>query len=335
MGVNDQRGQRSGAAVSVVVPSFNHSSYIETCLRSVFNQSMPPDRLLVIDDGSTDDSVRIIERLLTGCPFPAGLVSRSNKGLSATLNEGLERTTGEFFAYLGSDDSWHPDRLRLGVDALRENPEAVLSYGDCLLIDSEGRVISDSRRRRPHRPDVTLEDLFRFSSLPLTPTITYRRAALEQVGGWNESTFLEDYESDLMLRSLGPFAFIPRMLGSWRQHEGQVSKHLQSVMDEALATQRRVAHRLGIPDAELASYQASVRFFYGEQFLRVGQWRKGVALTVGSLSAVPSPSALVDRALRIAIPSRLVRARRDLLTRRASRRLAPNLTADDRSTVQR
>ena len=321
--------------MSVVVPSFNHSRYIETCLRSVFDQTLPPDRLLLIDDGSTDDSVRIIERLLAACPFPAELVSRPNKGLSATLNEGLERTAGEFFAYLGSDDSWHPDRLRLGVDALQANPEAVLSYGDCLLIDGEGRVISDSRRRRPHRPDVTLDDLFRFRSLPLTPTITYRRTALEQVGGWNESSFLEDYESDLMLRSLGPFAFIPRMLGSWRQHEAQVSKHLQSVMEEALATQRRVAGSIGVPDAELASYQASVRFFYGEQFLRAGQWRKGVALTVGNLAGAPSPSALVDRALRIAVPSRLVRARRDLLTRRAARRQAPKLSADSRPTVQR
>jgi alpha-1,3-rhamnosyltransferase len=324
----DEQGRQLGTAtVSVVIPSFNHAAYVEACLRSVFNQSMPPDHLLVIDDGSEDDSVRIIERLLNACPFPAELVSRPRKGLSATLNEGFRRTTGEFFAYIGSDDIWQPDRLKLGVQALRASPEAVLSYGECLFIDGQGRVISDSRRQRLHSPDVSLDDLFRFWSLPLTPTITYRRAAVEQVG-WNESSFLEDYESDLMLRSRGPFVFIPHVLGAWRQHAAQVSKHLEPVMEEALAIQRRVASRLGIPDRQLARYQASVRFFYGGQFLRTGQWRRGVALTMQNLSAAPPPSALVDRALRIAIPSRLVRARRDLLTRRSARRRARDLTTD-------
>jgi hypothetical protein len=66
-------------------------------------------------------------------------------------------------------------------------------------------------------------------------------------------------------------------------------------------------------------YQAGVRFFYGEQFLRTGQWKRGVALTVQNLAAAPSASAVLDRALRIAIPSRIVRARRDYLTHRAAR----------------
>jgi alpha-1,3-rhamnosyltransferase len=334
MSMSDGQPRQFGAAaVSVVIPSFNHAAYVEACLRSVFNQSLPPDQLLVIDDGSEDDSVRIIEKLLNTCPFPAELISRPRKGLSATLNEGLRRTSGEFFAYIGSDDIWHPDRLKLGVEALRANPDAVLSYGECLFIDDQGRVISYSRRRWPHSPDVSLEDLFRFRSLPLTPTITYRRAAAEQVG-WNESSFLEDYESDLMLRSLGPFVFVPHVLGSWRQHAAQVSKQLQPAMEEALATQRRVASRLGIPDRELARYQASVRFFYGEQFLRTGQWRRGVALTMQNFSAAPSPSALVDRALRIAIPSRLIRARRDLLTRRSARRQAPDGAREAQPTLQ-
>lgn len=314
-----RRGQACSETISVVIPSFNHAGYVEECLRSVFSQSQPPDHLLVIDDGSEDDSLRIIDKLLNECPFPAELISRPRKGLTATLNEGLRETSGDFFAYVGSDDIWHPDRVKLGVEALRANPQAVLSYGECLFIDAEGRVIADSRSRRHNIPDVSLHELFQFRSLPLTPTITYRRSALQHVG-WNESSFLEDYESDLMLRSIGPFQYVPHVLGSWRQHGGQVSKKLQLVMDEALASQRRAASRLRIPDRELARYQASVRFFYGEQFLRTGQWKKGIALTVQNLTAAPSPSAVIDRALRLAIPSRIVRTRRELLTRRAARK---------------
>jgi alpha-1,3-rhamnosyltransferase len=314
--------------ISVVIPSFNHARYVGQCLRSVFSQSWPPGQLLVIDDGSEDGSVPIIEKLLAECPFPAELIARPRKGLTATLNEGLRKSDGAYFAYLGSDDIWHPDRLKLGVEALQANPQAVLSYGECLFIDAEGRVIADSRSRRHNIPDVSLHELFQFRSLPLTPTITYRRDAVQQVG-WNESSFLEDYESDLLLRSIGRFQYIPQVLGAWRQHGAQVTKKLQLVMDESLASQRRVASRLGMPDDQLTRYQASVRYFYGEQFLRTGQWKRGLALTVQNLAAAPSPSAVMDRALRIAIPSRIVRARRELLTRRAARKGVETIRCTD------
>ena len=67
-------------------------------------QTLPPAQLIVIDDGSTDDSPHLIARVLTGCPFPCEFIARDNRGLCATLNEGLERSTGKYFAYLGSDD---------------------------------------------------------------------------------------------------------------------------------------------------------------------------------------------------------------------------------------
>src|ERR1700730_16040058 len=88
--------------VSVVVPSYNHGQFIGTCLRSITRQSLAPSELLVIDDGSTHGSLAVIEEFLKDSPFPCELVARSNRGLCATLNEGLARTHGEYFAYLGS-----------------------------------------------------------------------------------------------------------------------------------------------------------------------------------------------------------------------------------------
>ncbi len=97
--------------ISVVVPSYNHAPFIETTLLSIFNQTLPPTELLVIDDGSADGSPGIIERVLKECPLPCELIARANHGLCATLNEALSRTRGEYFAYLGSDDLWLPDFL--------------------------------------------------------------------------------------------------------------------------------------------------------------------------------------------------------------------------------
>ncbi len=84
----------SSPKVFVLVPSYNHAPFVERCLRSIFRQTLPPAKLLVIDDGSGDDSVKIIERMLADCPFPAQLIARENLGLCRTLNEGFRLQRG-------------------------------------------------------------------------------------------------------------------------------------------------------------------------------------------------------------------------------------------------
>src|SRR5215207_11110643 len=113
--------------VAVVVPSYNHAPYVAAALRSVFAQTHATARLLVIDDGSRDGSPRVIEAALKDCPFPCELIARANRGLCATLNEGLAKTEGAYFAYLGSDDLWRPDFLAARVALMQERPRAVLA----------------------------------------------------------------------------------------------------------------------------------------------------------------------------------------------------------------
>src|SRR5215213_11385990 len=99
---NDGQTSAQESRVAVVVPSYNHAPFVAATLRSVMAQTLAPARLLVIDDGSRDGSPRIIEDVLKDCPFPCELVARANRGLCATLNEGLAKTGGAYFAYLGS-----------------------------------------------------------------------------------------------------------------------------------------------------------------------------------------------------------------------------------------
>ena len=99
------------ARVSVVVPSYNHGRFVESTLRSIFKQTFVPAKLLVIDDGSTDDSPRTIERVLHDCPLPCELIVRPNRGLCATLNQGLRNTSGEYLhiwvpTIFGSRNFW-------------------------------------------------------------------------------------------------------------------------------------------------------------------------------------------------------------------------------------
>src|SRR5262245_46675785 len=111
MSVTKATGDDRRPEIFVVVPSYNHAPFVEMCLRSIFSQTVRPGKLLVIDDGSSDDSPKFIATVLKDCPFDAELIARENRGLCRTLNEGLEASSGDYFAYIGSDDLWSPEFL--------------------------------------------------------------------------------------------------------------------------------------------------------------------------------------------------------------------------------
>lgn len=304
--------------ISVVVPSYNHERFVAAAIRSIIGQSRPPDELVVIDDGSRDGSAEVIERELAQAPFPARLIARENRGLSATLNEGLRLTSGSYFAYLASDDTWAPTRLATGIAALEADPDAVMAYGAATIVDAQDRVLG-TWGRNYHVANLSLDDLLRFTSIPLAATVTYRRAAIESIG-WNESSPMEDYELYLRLSSRGPFAYVESPEGSWRMHESNVSKDLPKMLREALSTQRRVAEDLGIGEDALRRYQHYVRFAYGGFFLQAHQWRPGARLTFGSLAGAPSRAALARRLAHVMVPPGVLAARQRVRERRAGRR---------------
>src|SRR5688500_4694741 len=127
--------------VSVLVPSYNHARFIEATLRSIFAQTLRPKKLIVIDDGSKDESVVTIERVLADAPIGCELIARENRGLCRTLNEGFARLDGEYFAYLGSDDLWLPAFLAEQTDLLSRRSNASLAFCHAYVIDEHDNII--------------------------------------------------------------------------------------------------------------------------------------------------------------------------------------------------
>ncbi|MFN2599389.1 MAG: glycosyltransferase family 2 protein, partial [Pyrinomonadaceae bacterium] len=210
-------------AVSVVVPSHNHARFVGRALRSIFAQTHAPAHLLVIDDGSRDESVRVIERALASCPFPCEMIARENRGLAATLNEGLARVaSSRYFAYLGSDDVWLPDFLRARVALLERRAASALAYGHCFYIDGEDHVFDRTDDWADYADGDARAMLWRGTG-PHSPTVVYRRASVER-HGWNERARLEDYELYLRLSAEGEFAFDARVLSAWRRHGTNTSR---------------------------------------------------------------------------------------------------------------
>lgn len=290
-------------SISVLVPSYNHAPFIERTLRSIFKQTRAPKKLIVIDDGSKDESVPVIERALRECPFESRFIARENRGLSATLNEGFACGEGDYFAYLGSDDIWLPQFLEKRIALLEARPQAVLAFGHAFLIDEEDRIIDNTQSWTTYADGEMLPRLLR-GEIPLSPSVVYRRRALEK-HKWNEDAALEDYELYLKLCTQGEFALDSNVLCAWRRHGWNVSGDFPRMLREWIAAQDRVAGELGIGREELDRIQAELKFATAFDYVRHGRKKEAVKLMRENRGGIRSAAQFIKLALRLSVPKKL------------------------------
>ena len=206
--------------VSVVIPSYNHQTYVAETIRSVLSQTFQDFELIIIDDGSKDSSVDVIRRLVDEFSDRNILfIARENVGLCRTLNEGLRLSRGEFFAYLGSDDIWEPEKLEKQLDALLAAGEDYgAAYSDCWMINDSGERIGRLSRMYNYRGGDIYEDVVWNRSMPHSPTNLFWRSAVVRAGGFNESHAVEDRDLWVRLSRLYKVAYVDIPLASWRSH---------------------------------------------------------------------------------------------------------------------
>ena len=305
--------------VFAVVPSYNHAPFVENCLRSIIAQTLPPKKLLVIDDGSTDGSPAIIERVLKDCRFDCELIARENRGLCATLNEGFALSGGGYFAYLGSDDLWLPDFLREQTRLLNTRLDAVLAFSHAYVIDEHDRI-SDSTDNWSEFADGDLRPLLLRGIVFSSAGVLYRRDALGQFR-WNEDARLEDYEMYLKLSGVGEFARNPKILCAWRRHGINASTDLPNMFPEMIEAQHRLAPALGIAPDALRSTQAQMKFAAVDNFVRHGFRREAAKLFLENLSGASSMLQIAKAAFRLVLPQSLFQWNRRRKHDRAVQRL--------------
>ena len=286
--------------VFAVVPSYNHARFVERCLRSIIAQTLQPRKLLVIDDGSADGSPAVIERVLKDCPFDSDLIVRENRGLCATLNQALDLSDGEYFAYLGSDDAWLPAFLAEQANLLRGRTGAALAFSHAYLVDEDDNVF-DSTAEWTDFADGDLRPLLLGGTVFSSPGVLYRRSALYR-HRWNEDARLEDYEMYLELANEGEFARNEKILCVWRQHGANASWDLPLMLSEMIAAQNRCRP---VWNRELENAQSRLKFAAAENFVRHGFRYEAARLFVENLRGAESFSDVVRTAVRLAVPQTL------------------------------
>ncbi|MCW5961878.1 MAG: glycosyltransferase [Pyrinomonadaceae bacterium] len=289
--------------ISVLVPSYNHAKFVEGTLRSIFAQTRKPKKLIVIDDGSKDESVAVIEKTLSDCPFDCQLIARENRGLCATLNEGFSLAEGEFFAYLGSDDLWLKTFLQDRVELLETRPGAALAFGHAFVID-ENDDITDRTDNWTDFPDGDLLPSLLQGEIFSSPTVVYRRSALEKFR-WNERSKLEDYEMYLQLATRGEFAKSDAVLSAWRRHGANTSDNFTEMIEEQIAAQERHSDELNIDRAQLKKYRASLLSNAVFELIRTGKRDQAREMLAKARELGLSPRQSAKMLFRLAVPERL------------------------------
>lgn len=205
--------------VSVVIPTYNSAHYVTAAVDSVLQQSFTDFEVLVIDDGSTDDTRAVLSRY--GAPVRYHV--QPNGGVSVARNRGIAESTGRYVAFLDADDTWYPQKLERQLDAMTRSPGFGLCYTGFRFVDDSMRPLRDFH---PRQFENALEGmLFEGNIVSSVCTVLVERALFEDVGGFDpELSQCADWDMWVRVARRTQFLALDELLVTYRQHASNMSR---------------------------------------------------------------------------------------------------------------
>lgn len=217
---NDSRRTSTDAEVDVLITAYNADRYLAAAIESIQKQTLEHWRLIVVDDCSTDNTPRILERFCAQDSRILALKGR-HQGIAAAANRGLEKCTAPYIARLDADDIALPHRLALQKDYLDANPNTLAIGTDVQLIDESAKPIR--LRRVPYSHEAVLKTLGTRNCI-YHPSCMIRAGDLREIGGYREQfRNSEDYDLWLRMSERGNLANLPNVATLYRKHDTQVT----------------------------------------------------------------------------------------------------------------
>lgn len=278
---------------SIVVPAYNAAATIASTLRSLLRQTFADFEIIVVDDGSNDRTVEIVQEF--NDPRLC-LVRQTNRGLAGAHNTGIDRSRGEFIGFCDADDLWMPEKLELHVAHLRRSPDVGISFSGSQMIDADGRPLRVSQR--PKLVGLTAADIFLRNPIGNGSAAVVRRVAFNAIAWrppqeserdwWFDETFRQSDDIEGWLR----FALttdwriegIPGLLTAYRVHTGALSADI----DKQFATWVRMREKIAAISPGLIERHGPAATAYQLRYLS----RRAVTLHRGREAARLSRASL-------------------------------------------
>jgi len=217
--------------VSIVAPCYNAERYLEEAIHSLFAQDYPNVEVIVVDDGSTDNSLALLRQLQQTYDFQ--LYCQENQGVSAALNHGLTYAKGTYVSTPDLDDVMLPHSIRVRAQYLDEHPQVGCVGALVIYMDSEGRTIKE--QQRDHIRVHTFDELLRDATVIGAPAALYRMSALQDANFYDPLLRVQDFQITLRIAHRGyEIHELPIRVTRYRRHPNNLSRKYRLMLEADL-----------------------------------------------------------------------------------------------------
>jgi glycosyltransferase involved in cell wall biosynthesis len=270
--------------VDVIIPAYNAAKYLPTAIESVIGQTFEDWRILLVDDGSTDNTAEVVAPYLEQLGPKLKYIKKVNGGLPAARNTAIRNSSAEFLALLDADDVWLPCRLAESLKAFEGKPQVGLTYGFNDRIDPEGRVIDTFDRRQKNGEGRIAPFIYmRKVDLPC-PTITFRRECVDEVGLFDESLRATE-DRDLWFRIALRYevAVAPKVIAHYRVSPNSMSTDRERMLRAQL---QFIEKYYGSTGCGVVTRQIALSQVYKQYAIALGAQRRQWTGLMSSLRAL-------------------------------------------------
>jgi glycosyltransferase involved in cell wall biosynthesis len=270
--------------VDVIIPAYNASKYLPIAIESVVSQTFEDWRILLVDDGSTDNTAEIVAPFIERLGPKLKYIKQPNGGLPNARNTAIRHSSAEFLALLDADDIWLPCRLTETLKCFENRPEVGLVHGFIARVDPEGKIIDTFTHRNKHAEGKIAPYIYmRRVDLPC-PTITFRRKCVDDVGLFDESLrATEDRDFWVRIALRYEVGLVPKIIALYRISPDSMTTD----PDRMLKAQRQfIDKHYGSPGCGIIARRIALSRAYKQRAEALGARRQSWAAVQSSLRAL-------------------------------------------------
>ncbi len=270
--------------VDIIIPSYNAANYLRAAVESVMSQTFEDWRIILVDDGSTDNTAEIIEPFLRQLGSKITYIKKENQGLPAARNTAIRNSSAEFLALLDADDVWLPSRLLVSLKSFEKHPQVGLSYGLISRINPQGEIISTWSGNHQWTEGNIAPCIYVLKVQLPCPTMTFRRKCIDEVGLFDE-TMRATEDRDLWLRIALRYevAFVPEIIAYYRSSPNSMSTDPERMLKAQLQFIRK---HFGSPGCGLLARQSALGYAYRQYAETLSRRKKPWLAFMNSLRAL-------------------------------------------------